>query len=147
MNFASKLFLFLLFGLLLVQISMADSYWQCDCEEIQGGCRGTVSQAGNWLDIRSSSRECSRIDYQVNGQPFVATITDGRGQREWMGPSRIESISVQGCVVCLDKRARVDAQREARCSALLSEANTLLRGGNYEAAQARFTQFSTECGP
>lgn len=81
----------------------AFSQSRCDCREIVAGCTGTVEAEGKWITITSSSQSCSRIDYYINGHPRLNVVMDGRDQEEWLGPSKIESIDVQGCVVCKDR--------------------------------------------
>ena len=77
---------------------------RCDCTMVKGGCRAQIHARGKWLTYRSSSRACSRIDYYINGQPGVRTITGGRDRAEWLGPSRIKRILVESCRICQDRR-------------------------------------------
>ncbi len=96
------------FGLFVTAIilslfaNLANAQSRCDCREIIAACTGTVRAEGNWITITSTSQACSRIDYYINGEPRLDVVMDGRDQVEWLGPSKIESLDVQGCVVCKD---------------------------------------------
>jgi hypothetical protein len=95
-----SLILVAIFLFLFADLAPAQS--RCDCREIVDSCTGKVNFDGKWINLESSSKACSRIDYYTNGEPRLNVVMDGGDIVEWLGPSKVESIEVQGCVVCKD---------------------------------------------
>src|SRR5690606_25492328 len=46
--------------------------------------------------------QCARVDYFVDGQPFVSLAVDGEDRREWVARTANPRIIVQSCQVCRD---------------------------------------------
>jgi TonB family protein len=62
-----------------------------------------VSIENRAIEISSNSKECSRVDYLVEGQPFVALVIGGEEQAKWPGqPLNAPEILVERCLVCWD---------------------------------------------
>ena len=97
-----RIVLFITTVILSLVSSVVPAQSRCDCREIVGSCTGTVRSEANWITITSTSQSCSRVDYYINGEPRLNVVMDGRDLVEWLGPSKIQSIDVQGCVVCKD---------------------------------------------
>ena len=54
--------------------------WRCDCSQTTANCNATVELEGNGMTRRSDRKDCSRVDYIVEGQAFVTVAVDRRGQ-------------------------------------------------------------------
>lgn len=76
--------------------------WRCDCSQTTANCNATVKLEGNGITVRSDSKECSRVDYIVEGQPFVTVAVDGVGTEAWLPQTSAPQIVVRGCSVCRD---------------------------------------------
>jgi len=76
--------------------------WRCDCSTIVAECVGSVTLTGHWLQISSTSQQCSKVDFDVNGDPQSSTIFNGSSSEEWLGSKPAKEISVRRCAVCSD---------------------------------------------
>ena len=45
---------------------------------------------------------CARVDYFVDGQPFVSVVVDGEDREDWLARTTNPRILVQSCQVCRD---------------------------------------------
>jgi TonB family protein len=75
---------------------------RCDCTTVVDRCAATVVAREGSLDVTTDSRQCARVDYFVDGLPFVATVTDGKRTVEWNGSADATDIRIQSCQVCAD---------------------------------------------
>ncbi len=75
---------------------------RCDCTSVVDTCTANVEPHGTWLDIKSDRKECSRVDYFVDGLPFVSVVVDGEDRRDWTARTTAPKILVQSCQVCRD---------------------------------------------
>ncbi len=83
----------------------AAAEWRCDCTQTVANCNATVTLEGNGITVRSDRKECSRVDYIVEGQPFVTVAVDGQGQEAWLPQTSTPQIVVRSCNVCRDNLA------------------------------------------
>lgn len=83
--------------------------WRCDCSQTTANCNATVELEGNGITVRSDRKECSRVDYIVEGQPFVTVAVDGEGKEAWLPQTSKPQIVVRGCNVCRDNLLAGDA--------------------------------------
>ena len=98
-----------LLSLLLIVPLQAWAGQRCDCAKVQSACNATVSIDNRSIEITSNSRECSRVDYLVEGQPFVALLVGGKEQAKWPGqPLSAPNILVERCLVCWDSSVNED---------------------------------------
>jgi TonB family protein len=97
----SRGILTLTLGLLISGNSVAE--WRCDCTRIVGSCAGTATAGESFIEVKSSVGECSRVDYFVDGIPFVALVVGGTERQDWIAGSASPAIIVSSCEVCLDK--------------------------------------------
>ncbi len=90
----------------------AQAEWRCDCETILDRCSATVTVEDNWVSIESDHRQCARVDYLIDGLPFVALVVEGRERQSWLSRNDNPRVLMQSCQVCLhnsDARAPVAA--------------------------------------
>src|SRR5262245_55899312 len=83
----------------------ARAEWRCDCATIVDACSATVTVEGNGVSIESDHRQCSRVDYLIDGLPFVALVVDGHETQSWLTRSEKPRVLMQSCQVCLDNAA------------------------------------------
>jgi TonB family protein len=79
---------------------------RCDCTRIVGNCQAQAAVSGSFIDVTSNTAQCSRVDYVVDGTPFVTLVLDGAARADRPGgaggPS---SVIVQTCQICFDNSA------------------------------------------
>ncbi len=81
----------------------ANAELRCDCTQVVDTCSATVSLDDMWVNIQSDSRDCSRVDYLIEGQPFAALVVGGSTQLGWPGqPLRDARIVIENCRVCAE---------------------------------------------
>lgn len=85
---------------------------RCDCTTIVGTCSAQVTPQASRIDVATDSRQCARVDYFVDGLPFVTTVVEGRGQVDWMSPRQNPDVRVQSCQICVDNAADVRSGRD-----------------------------------
>jgi len=83
----------------------AQAEWRCDCATIVDACSATVTVEGGGVSIESDHRQCSRVDYLIDGLPFVALVVDGHETQSWLTRSQNPRVLMQSCQVCLDNAA------------------------------------------
>jgi len=83
--------------------SLAQS--RCDCTTIVGSCAASVTARGSFIDISSDATQCARVDYVVDGTPFVALVVDGATTQNRTGQNASPAVVVQSCQVCRDTQA------------------------------------------
>lgn len=92
----------ILFGLCLASPAAVQAQWRCDCTTIVSSCAAHVDARETWIEVTSDTRQCSRVDYFVDGLPFVTTVVEGRGRADWISPRPNPNVQVQSCQVCAD---------------------------------------------
>jgi len=85
--------------------SVGAQQWRCDCTNIVDTCSANVESRGSYLDIKTNMKQCSRVDYFVDGLPFVSVVVDGEDRQDWLARTTNPKIIVQSCQVCRDNLA------------------------------------------
>lgn len=80
----------------------ASAQWRCDCTTIVGSCSAEVTPQASWIDVTTDNLQCARVDYFVDGLPFVTTVVEGQSRIDWMSPRENPDVRVQSCQVCAD---------------------------------------------
>ncbi|HET7132791.1 MAG TPA: energy transducer TonB [Gammaproteobacteria bacterium] len=75
---------------------------RCDCTSVVDTCSAEVAARGSFLEVKSNKAQCSRVDYFVDGQPFVSVVVDGEDRQPWPPRTTNPKILVQSCQVCRD---------------------------------------------
>jgi protein TonB len=83
----------------------AHAEWRCDCATILEACNATVTVENDGVSIESDHKQCSSVDYLIDGQPFVSLVVGGRDQQSWLTRSDKPRVAMQSCQVCLDNAA------------------------------------------
>src|SRR5688572_14392647 len=83
----------------------AQAEWRCDCTTILDACSAIVTVENNGVSIESDHNQCSRVDYLIDGQPFVSLVVDGRERQSWLTRTDKPRVLMQSCQVCLDNAA------------------------------------------
>ena len=81
---------------------IAHAEWRCDCTRIADSCSANVTVEGNWVSVTSDKQECSRVDYFVDGQPFVTVVVDGEDRQDWLSRTSDPAVLIKSCQVCQD---------------------------------------------
>jgi TonB family protein len=82
--------------------SAASAQYRCDCTSVVDTCTAEVAARGSWLEIKTDHAQCVRVDYFVDGQPFVSVVVDGEDREDWLARTANPKIMVQSCQVCRD---------------------------------------------
>ena len=72
----------------------------CDCTRIIGSCQATASAGNSFIDVSSDAEQCARVDYLVDGRPFVTLVVDGSGHQDSDRINTASEVIVQSCQVC-----------------------------------------------
>jgi TonB family protein len=104
----------------LLAATGASAQPQCDCTSIVGSCTATAQLQDSLIEITSSVQQCSRVDYLVDGIPFVSLVVDGAAQRSAIVQGT-PAVIVQGCQVCREDLATAAATSTGSGSGLVSE--------------------------
>lgn len=91
----------------------AEAEWRCDCTQIVDTCSAVVSVEDNFVSIESDHLQCARVDYLLDGMPFVALVVDGRERQSWLSRNGTPRVLMQSCQVCLDNARGADAPAAA----------------------------------
>src|SRR5689334_1310366 len=83
----------------------AQAEWRCDCSTVLQTCNATVTVENDGVSIASDHKQCSRVDYLIDGQPFVSLVVGGREQQSWLTRSEKPRVMMQSCQVCVDNAA------------------------------------------
>lgn len=105
---------------------------RCDCTQIVDACQAQVAVSGSTIDISSDHRQCSRVDYFIDGQPFVAVAVDGEARASRAASVGAPRVLVQSCQVCADSAFGGGARAAARPTASQGQASA--PSGSNEAA-------------
>jgi protein TonB len=81
----------------------ARAEWRCDCTRVTGSCNASVDAMDSYVEVTSDEKACARVEYLVDGQPFVALVVDGKYRQEWMSRSQEPQVVVQSCQLCEDR--------------------------------------------
>jgi TonB family protein len=86
----------------LLACGTASAEWRCDCTSIVGSCSATAAARDSFIEVTSTVEQCARVDYFVDGIPFVALVTDGTARQDWIARTESPAIIIQSCQVCVD---------------------------------------------
>jgi TonB family protein len=89
-------------SLLLAGFLPAHAQYRCDCTSVVDTCSAEVEARGSFLEITTNQQQCARVDYFVDGQPFVSVVVDGSDRENWLARTTNPRILVQSCQVCRD---------------------------------------------
>src|SRR3954462_8698957 len=87
-------------ALLLAYGGIAHGQYRCDCTSVVDTCTAEVAARGSFLEVKTNKAQCSRVDYFVDGQPFVSMVVDGEDRQTWPARTANLKILVQSCQVC-----------------------------------------------
>ncbi len=102
---------------LLAGYGAAHAQYRCDCTSVVDTCNAEVVARGTFLEIKTDRPQCARVDYFVDGQPFVSMVVDGEDRENWLARTTNPRILVQSCQVCRDTGAAATAAAPARTPA------------------------------
>jgi TonB family protein len=91
----------------------ANAQYRCDCTSVVDTCNAEVVARGTFLEIKTDHQQCARVDYFVDGQPFVSVVVDGEDREDWLARTSNPRILVQSCQVCRDSGANAAAPAAA----------------------------------
>jgi protein TonB len=80
----------------------AHAEWRCDCTTIVDTCSATVTVEDAGVSVESDHPQCSRVDYLIDGLPFVTLVVEGRERQNWLSRSEKPEVLMQSCQVCRD---------------------------------------------
>jgi TonB family protein len=89
-------------SLLFAGFGTAHAQYRCDCTSVVDTCTAEVVARGSFLEIKTNQQQCARVDYFVDGQPFVSVVVDGEDRENWLARTTNPRILVQSCQVCRD---------------------------------------------
>jgi TonB family protein len=107
---------------LLAGFGTAHAQYRCDCTSVVDTCSAEVEARGSFLEITTNQQQCARVDYFVDGQPFVSVVVDGADRENWLARTTNPRILVQSCQVCRDTGS-AGAAAPARSAAPSARAN------------------------
>ncbi len=84
--------------------------WRCDCTTIVGSCSAEVTAQASWIDVTTDNLQCARVDYFVDGLPFVTTVVEGQSRIDWMSPGENPDVRIQSCQICADNADTGDVE-------------------------------------
>jgi protein TonB len=102
----------------------AQAEWRCDCTTITDSCRAEVAIQGSWVEVSSDRQECSRVDYFIDGLPFVAVVVGGVQRQDWIARAESSQVLVQSCQVCRDNGEAVAAAQASAPRATAARADS-----------------------
>jgi TonB family protein len=85
---------------LLALAGPAAAQFRCDCTSVVDTCAAEVVARGSFLEVKTTEAQCARVDYFVDGQPFVSVVVDGEHRQDWLARTTNPRIMVQSCQVC-----------------------------------------------
>lgn len=97
--------------------AVAAAEWRCDCTTITASCSADVSVADTFVEVTADTNQCARVDYFLDGRPFVAVVTDGSERQDWISRGAEPNVLVQSCQVCRDNAGTADGGAEGEAGA------------------------------
>ena len=96
----------------------AHAQFRCDCTSVVDSCSADVAIRGSFVEIKTDRQQCARVDYFIDGQPFVSVAVDGTDRQDWIARTGNPRIMVQSCQVCRENSgAAAPAARPATATA------------------------------
>jgi protein TonB len=90
---------------LVLLAGTSQAQFRCDCTSIVDSCSAEVTVSGSSIEVTTDQTQCARVDYFVDGLPFVSVVVDGVERREWIPRTEPPRILVQSCQVCRENTA------------------------------------------
>jgi TonB family protein len=91
----------------------APAEWRCDCTTILDSCAAEVAVQETFIEVTAAGAQCARVDYFIDGMPFVSVAVDGSAREDWITRSADPRVLVQSCQVCRDNATAATAEPEA----------------------------------
>ena len=110
MDTSSALRVCLLAAANLLFIGGGQAQSRCDCATIVDTCSATLAVESDQVAIASDQRQCARVDYLIDGAPFVALVVDGAHRQQMTTTSGNPELVLQSCQVCADNAAALPAR-------------------------------------
>ena len=79
--------------------------FRCDCTSVVDTCTANVDVRGSWVEVTTDTQQCARVDYFVEGQPFVSLVVDGEDRQPWTPGAASPRVLIESCAVCRDTSA------------------------------------------
>ena len=98
---------------LVLLASTSQAQFRCDCTSIVASCNAEVAVSGSSIEVTTDQTQCARVDYFVDGLPFVSVVVDGVERREWIPRAEPPRILVQSCQVCRENAAGAQSPQPA----------------------------------
>ena len=95
----------------------AAAQWRCDCTSVVDTCSADFVARGSFLEIKTDQAQCARVDYFVDGQPFVSVVVDGEDRQNGLARTANPKIMVQSCQVCRENTAASSGASAPRAAA------------------------------
>jgi TonB family protein len=102
--------------------SHALAQWRCDCTTVTATCSATVTLETNAIEVATNTAQCARVDYLVDGLPFVSVVVDGQAREDWITRSADPQVIVQGCQVCRDNAGAANLTPRTTATPQVAEA-------------------------
>ncbi len=96
-------------SVLFAGFGTAQAQYRCDCTSVVDTCTAEVVARGSFLEVTTNQQQCARVDYFVDGQPFVSVAVDGQDRQNWLARTTNPRILVQSCQVCREVGANLAA--------------------------------------
>lgn len=108
---------------LVLLASTAQAQFRCDCTSIVAACTADVTVSGSSIEVTTDQNQCARVDYFVDGLPFVSVVVDGVERREWIPRAEPPRILVQSCQVCRENAAGAEPASASSAAPQAQEAS------------------------
>jgi TonB family protein len=120
-------FLAWILGPVLAFPAAALAEWRCDCMTVVDSCQAQVVVQQDRIEITADRPQCARVDYFIDGMPFVAVLVDGQYKENWLARSSDPRVVVQSCQVCLDRAEAAPATASSAAEGPVSELEPLIQ--------------------
>src|SRR5690606_22602413 len=108
---------------LVLLASAAQAQFRCDCTRIVAACNADVTVSGSSIEVTTDQNQCARVDYFVDGLPFVSVVVDGVERREWIPRAEPPRVLVQSCQVCRENAAGAEPASASSAAPQAQEAS------------------------
>ena len=94
-------------------VATTQAQFRCDCTSVVASCNADVAIRGSFVEIKTDNQQCARVDYFIDGQPFVSVAVDGTDRQDWIARTGNPRIMVQSCQVCRENSGTAAAPERA----------------------------------
>ena len=105
----------------------AHAEWRCDCTTILAGCAANVAVNDDFIEVTTDHQQCARVDYFIDGLPFVSVVVEGRAREDWITRAENARVLVQSCQVCRDNSQAESTQAAVPAAATQPTQSTPLQ--------------------